>query len=250
MWALILFESQHCVILRNVRGRNTRLGAYHRYGAIRAPRPITQGKTPKHSYLVLEAVVFGQSPKDWSTMGAQLATLHRKVNDRFGWPCSNFIGSTPQQNAWVNDWATFYREQRLRPQFELAKRRGSPIHGADALLSAIEQLLSGHTPEASLLHGDLWSGNAGHDANGAPIIYDPASYFGDRETDLAFSRLFGGFPPSFYAAYEHAWPLPDGHLRRAELYNLYHVVNHANLFGGGYQSQAEAIIRRLLAANY
>ncbi|WP_309398033.1 fructosamine kinase family protein [Cerasicoccus maritimus] len=216
-------------------------------GAIRAPHVIAQGHTKQRAFLVLEDLDFGGAPLDWSAMGEQLAALHRKVSDRFGWPESNFIGSTPQQNAWADDWPTFFREQRLRPQFSIARRRGAPIRGDTAFLNIVDDLLAGHTPEPSLLHGDLWGGNAGHDSAGNPVIFDPASYYGDRETDLAFTHMFGGFPPSFYAAYEGAWPLPDGYERRAEIYNLYHVVNHANLFGGGYHGQAEAVIRRLLA---
>lgn len=215
--------------------------------AIRAPHPIALGQFAGRAFLVLEAIEFGAAPADWSAMGEQLATLHRKVSDRFGWPEGNYIGSSPQCNAWADDWATFFREQRLRPQLEMAKRRGSPIRGADNLLAAVDDLLADHHPEPSLLHGDLWGGNAGHDASGSPVIYDPASYYGDRETDLAFTEMFGGFPPSFYAAYDRAWPRAAGFEQRKALYNLYHVINHANLFGGGYQSQAESVIRQLLA---
>lgn len=213
---------------------------------IRAPKAITQGQAGGAAFLVLEAIAFGGSPRDWSTMGEQLAALHRKVNDRFGWEADNYIGSSPQHNAWTDDWATFYRDQRLRPQLQWAAQRGSPITGADDLLDAIDTLLAGHAPSPSLLHGDLWGGNAGHDAQGAPVIYDPASYYGDRETDLAFTEMFGGFPRSFYEAYERVWPLPEGHEQRKELYNLYHIINHANLFGGGYHGQAESVIQRLL----
>src|SRR5690606_25048636 len=115
----------------------------------------------------------------------------------------------------------------------------------DVLLGRIEQLLDGHAPAPSLLHGDLWGGNWGATPDGVPYVYDPASYYGDREADIAMTRLFGGVGPEFYRAYEREWPLPGGAERRAELYNLYHVLNHFNLFGGGYAAQAESLLRRL-----
>ncbi|MGB0743533.1 MAG: fructosamine kinase family protein [Opitutales bacterium] len=215
--------------------------------AIRVPQPLTHGKAENRSYLVLEALPFG-SPNSgsWEAMGQELARLHRSTNVRFGWQHDNFIGSTPQQNEWTSDWPGFFREQRLRPQFELAQSNGYKFDHAEDLLNRIEDLLAGHTPAPSLLHGDLWSGNAGFLDDGMPVIYDPATYYGDRETDLAFSEFFGGFPASFYRAYQNEWPLPSGYEKRKILYNLYHALNHANLFGGGYASQAEAIIHLLI----
>ena len=169
---------------------------------------------------------------------------------RFGWPRDNTIGTTPQVNAWGDDWAEFFRDRRIAPQLALAARNG---HGGalqrdgERLLAAIPALLAGHAPAPSLLHGDLWSGNAACLATGEPVIFDPAVYYGDREADLAMTELFGGFGADFYAAYRDAWPLPDGYERRRTLYNLYHVLNHLNLFGGGYGAQAETMIARLLA---
>jgi len=144
----------------------------------------------------------------------------------------------------------FFRERRLRYQLELASQRGfardleEPGH---RLLEGVGALLEGHRPEPSLLHGDLWAGNWFADGEDRPVIFDPAVYYGDREADLAMTRLFGGFGRAFYSAYETEAPLPPGHAVRAELYNLYHVLNHANLFGGGYARQARSIIDRLLA---
>ncbi|MDE2052748.1 MAG: fructosamine kinase family protein, partial [Gammaproteobacteria bacterium] len=115
------------------------------------------------------------------------------------------------------------------------------------LLESVDALLAGHRPRASLLHGDLWAGNWLADSQDEPVIFDPAAYYGDREADLAMTRLFGGFGRAFYDAYQDAAPLPAGHVVRAELYNLYHVLNHANLFGGGYARQARVSIERLLA---
>lgn len=222
------------------------LNALAKAAALRVPRPIAQGEANGQAFLALEALRFGPAPDQGEGMGEALAALHRVEGPSFGWPGDNFIGSAPQHNDWLDDWPAFFRERRLRPQFTQAARLGSPVRGADTLLEAVDELLAGHTPRPSLLHGDLWSGNAAHDERGWPAVFDPACYYGDRETDLAFTRMFGGFGPGFYAAYEAAWPLPPAHERRAHLYNLYHLVNHANLFGGGYQSQAENVIRDLL----
>ena len=214
---------------------------------IRAPQPITHGLAGDRSYLVLEALSMGSAKAgSWETMGQQLAQLHRTTTDRFGWHYDNVIGSTPQPNKWTDDWPTFFREQRLRHQFKLANRNGTHFPRADELLGQIENLLRDHSPAPSLLHGDLWSGDGGFLDDGTPVIYDPATYYGDRETDLAFSEFFGGFPGSFYQAYEKEWPLEPGYEKRKLLYNLYHVLNHANLFGGGYAGQAEGMIGQLL----
>ncbi len=215
--------------------------------ALRVPEPISCGLAAGQSYLILEALRFG-SPKagSWQTMGCQLARLHRNSHEQFGWHHDNHIGSTPQHNQWAADWAAFFREQRLRPQLERARRNGYHFKRADELLDAIEELLAGHSPTPALLHGDLWSGNASFLDDGCPVIYDPATYYGDRETDLAFSEFFGGFPHEFYQAYAEEWPLDSGYESRKTLYNLYHVLNHANLFGGGYAGQAERMITQLL----
>jgi fructosamine-3-kinase len=168
---------------------------------------------------------------------------------RFGWDRDNTIGSTPQLNEPSVDWVTFWRERRLGYQLELAARngyRGRLKQRGERLLDGLGALLD-HNPVPSLLHGDLWGGNLGYDEAGEPVIFDPACYFGDREADLAMTELFGGFGRRFWAAYQEAWPLSEGYPVRKHLYNLYHVINHLNLFGGGYLSQAESMIDRLLA---
>ena len=215
---------------------------------IRVPQPITHGQAANQAYLVLEALDFGSPGKDgWVAMGRQLADLHRHTADRFGWHRANVIGSTPQSNRRHERWADFYREERLRPQFDLARRNGFRFDRADELLDAVEGLLANHSPQPSLLHGDLWSGNASFLADGTPALFDPASYYGDREADLAFTEFFGGFSRDFYDTYAAAWPLPDCYERRKTLYNLYHVLNHANLFGSSYAGQADNMIHELLA---
>ena len=216
---------------------------------IQAPRPITQGSACGSAFLVLEALDFGTGNTDaWFQMGQQLAAMHRHTSNHFGWHRDNTIGSTRQINTKAKHWDAFFRDQRLGYQLKLARQNGYLFKGTEALISTIPQLLEGHKPDASLLHGDLWSGNVGFTTCGNPAIYDPASYYGDRETDLAFSEYFGGFPAAFYQGYHTTWPLPPDYPKRKRLYNLYHVLNHANLFGGGYANEAQGMINQLLAS--
>lgn len=183
-------------------------------------------------------------------LGELLATQHRVTREKFGWHRDNTIGSTPQSNREAADWVEFLREQRLRPQLLLAKSNGAStdlIDSGERLCERLTHFFTDYRPLPSLLHGDLWGGNWGSDTSGQPVLFDPAVYFGDREADLAMTRLFGGFGPSFYSAYQNAWPLDSGATSRVALYNLYHVLNHFNLFGAGYLRQALATIQRLLA---
>jgi len=213
-------------------------------GVIAVPRIVELGRHDATAFLATSWLDFADMPRG-EAMGCALARLHRVAHGaRFGWSRDNFIGRTPQNNDWSDDWATFFRDRRLRPQFLRAARYR--LHDTDALLDAVPELLRDHAPAPSLLHGDLWSGNAAMLVSGEPAIFDPAVYIGDREADIAMTYLFGGFDASFYAGYERTWPLPAGHERRRELYNLYHVVNHLNLFGVSYRSQAQATIARLL----
>jgi len=187
-----------------------------------------------------------------ATLGAALAALHRApAGARFGWHADNYIGPTPQENAWCASWPEFFRERRLRPQLARAARqgyRGALQRDGERLLARVESLLDGHAPAPSLLHGDLWGGNAGALPDGTPVIFDPAVYAGDREADLAMTELFGGFPASFHAAYRSAWPLADGYALRRDLYNLYHLLNHLNLFGTSYLDRCQRVLSRLLSS--
>lgn len=217
--------------------------------AIRAPRPVCWGNTGAHSYLVLEFIRL-HGAVDAARFGERLAQMHRHTQARFGWYRDNTIGSTPQPNAELDDWVAFWGERRLGFQLELAARRGAGralIDKGERLMERLDGLFTDYRPVPSLLHGDLWSGNWGSDDAGEPVIFDPAVYFGDREADLAMTELFGGPGAEFYAAYEAAWPLDPGYRVRKQLYNLYHVLNHYNLFGGGYAGQAERMAERLLA---
>jgi len=221
-----------------------------RTGTVRVPQPICHGACPAASWIVQEHLVLEPADdKAMRALGGNLARLHRVTDERYGWNRGNTIGSTPQINTPSADWIAFWREQRLGFQLRLAASRdhsGRLIAGGERLLEKLPAFFKGHTPPPSLLHGDLWSGNAAM-AAGAPVIFDPAVYYGDREADLAMTELFGGFPPSFYAAYEAEYPLDAGYRTRKHLYNLYHVLNHFNLFGGGYGAQAERMIAQLLA---
>lgn len=220
---------------------------------LRSPRPICSGSTGKYAFLVLEYLELHGRRND-AEMGRQLANMHRCKHAsqaaRFGWQRDNTIGSTPQINTWSNDWLTFYGEQRLGYQLRLAQENGygkTLTEPGEKLIASLPAFFSGYAPAPSLLHGDLWGGNAGFTLSGEPVTFDPAVYYGDRETDLAMTELFGGFGPDFYAAYLESWPLDPGYAKRKKLYQLYHILNHLNLFGGGYLSQAQSMIRQLLA---
>ena len=220
-----------------------------RAGAIRVPAPVVCGSAGECAFLALEWLDFGGGGRD-AALGTALAQLHRMSADRYGWRRDNTIGTSLQENAWSDDWATFFRDQRIGRQLALAARNGAGRRlqrDGEKLLAAIPLLLAGHAPAASLLHGDLWCGNAARLASGEPVIYDPAVYFGDREADLAMTELFGGFGSDFHAAYRSAWPIDAGYPLRRTLYNLYHVLNHFNLFGADYGNQAQMMIAQLLA---
>jgi protein-ribulosamine 3-kinase len=220
--------------------------------ALRVPRPLATGTFQGGAFLALEWIDFvAVSPAAEERLGEQLAALHRHRANRYGFDHDNFIGSTPQANTWRDDWVAFLRDARIGFQLDLAARHG---HGGRLqergrqLLDLLGVFFATYRPAPSLLHGDLWGGNCGADASGAPVIYDPAVYYGDREVDVAMTRLFGGFGPRFHSAYVASWPLDQAAGTRRDLYNLYHVLNHLNLFGGSYRAQAESMIDRLLAA--
>lgn len=218
---------------------------------VRVPESVCHGAAGEQAYLVLEYLPLGGSaPKALERLGRHLADLHGRPQPYFGWHRDNTIGSTPQPNGRFDDWLTFWRERRLGFQLELAAANGyggALQHRGEELLARLDRLFVGYQPPPALLHGDLWSGNAGCTTEGEPVVFDPAVYYGDREADLAMTELFGGFPENFYAAYREALPPDVGYPLRRTLYNLYHVLNHLNLFGGSYRTQAEGMIATLLA---
>ena len=220
-------------------------------GTLRVPHAICTGSDQSQAWIVLEYLpLISATRATMARLGEQLAALHRVTGAHYGWTRDNTIGSTPQVNTPTADWIEFWRRSRLGFQLDLAARNGHggtlQRHGAE-LIERLPEFFADYRPPASLLHGDLWGGNASATIGGTPVVFDPAVYYGDREADLSMTELFGGFPREFYDAYAGAWPLDHGYRRRRDLYNLYHVLNHLNLFGGGYRAQAEGIIRALLA---
>lgn len=244
---------------------------------IQVPEPICWGTEGTCAYIVLEWLDLGGRGGDltWQEMGRKLAEMHKYIPPSpplliggedvdsallrgskevdpallrrcFGWDINNTIGSTVQINDWTANWPEFWAEHRIGYQLNLAKSRGGHFPQGERLLKLIPKLLAGYEPKPSLVHGDLWGGNAGITPGGEPVIFDPATYFGDREVDLAMTELFGGFPAEFYRGYNQVWPLDSGYEKRKTLYNLYHILNHFNLFGGSYASQANQMINRIL----
>lgn len=234
--------------LEMFEGEAAGLKALAAAGAIRTPGVICTGSTPAHAYLVLEFIPLHHNAEP-ALAGRQLAMLHRTTRGQYGWERDNTIGATHQPNEPRDNWPEFWRDQRLGYQLALAARQGYQGRLQERGARLLEQLprLLDHAPAASLLHGDLWSGNLGYDGHGQPVIYDPAVYYGDREADLAMTELFGGFSHRFYRAYNEIWPLDRGYQVRKILYNLYHVLNHLHLFGGHYEQQALVMIDRLLS---
>lgn len=220
-------------------------------GEIRVPMPVCSGVAVESAFLVLEFLDFSVGGKGWAEdLGRQLAAMHRVTASRHGWRRDNTIGSSPQINAQADNWPEFWRDRRLGCQFALAAQngyKGKLQRQGERLVARIEAFFPGYAPPPSLLHGDLWCGNYGFAHAGEPVIFDPAVYYGDRETDLAMTELFGGFPSAFYAAYREAYPLDAGYGARKTLYNLYHILNHLNLFGGSYLMQAEEMTSKLLS---
>jgi fructosamine-3-kinase len=217
--------------------------------AFRVPHPLCSGIVEGQACLVLEHLglrpIAGRG--DAIACGQALAALHRTTGERYGWRRDNFIGATPQVNTEHGSWARFFAEARLLPQIARAASYGPVLRKkGESLAEKLPAFFLDYRPQPSLLHGDLWHGNAAMSGD-APAVFDPAVYCGDREADLAMTELFGGFPEAFYAAYREAWPLNEGYESRKTLYNLYHVLNHLNLFGPGYLRQAERMIDRLLA---
>ncbi|HFE37451.1 MAG TPA: fructosamine kinase family protein [Gammaproteobacteria bacterium] len=220
-------------------------------GVIRVPQPICWGELADRAFIVMEHIPLSRGDQYSAfQFGKQLASLHRVSAERFGWHRDNTIGSTPQINRQDADWVSFFREQRLQYQFSLGARNGcgrEVLNLGEILCENLAEFFHSYQPQPSLLHGDLWSGNYAYDESSTPVIFDPAVYYGDREADIAMTELFGGFSSEFYEGYNHVFPLDDGYPLRKNLYNLYHIINHMNLFGGGYARQAVGMMKKLLS---
>ena len=223
----------------------------HQSHTVRVPLPVCFGHNDHAAWLVLEYLNLNAGNRGKaSNLGMQLAAMHRIAAKQFGWIRDNTIGQTLQINTASSDWINFWKMHRLGYQLDLAKTNG--FNGklqklGEQLLIDLDEFFSGVTPSPSLLHGDLWSGNYAYDGSGNPVLFDPAVYYGDRETDIAMTELFGGFPADFYSAYRYDYPLDSGYNVRKMVYNLYHILNHLNLFGSSYRHQAEHTMDQLLA---
>jgi protein-ribulosamine 3-kinase len=221
-------------------------------GALRVPQVRATGTAEGEGFILMEWLsLMDMGVREASgaaaRLGEALARLHLIRRPRFGWPRNNFIGATPQFNREGEDWIGFFREQRLGFQLRLAAEDGHRAlqDSAATLVAGLPKLFAGYAPHPALLHGDLWGGNWGVLVDGGPVVFDPAVYCGDRESDIAMTELFGGFPAEFYTAYRLHAPLDPGYAVRRDLYQLYHVLNHLNLFGEGYLGQAERLIDKL-----
>jgi len=216
---------------------------------IKVPEPLCFGDDQLQSYIVMEYLEM-DGRADQVKLGEQFAAMHEVAAERFGWDIDNTIGATHQPNAWKDNWLDFWREQRLGFQLQLAAKNG---YGGELqslgekLLTEMPILFAGRNIAPSMLHGDLWGGNVAGLNDGTPVIFDPAFYYGDREADLAMTYVFGGFGPDFYASYQNAYPLDDGFAARKTFYNIYHIINHLNMFGGGYHGQAIHMLEQVLA---
>lgn len=227
------------------------LNALRTADAIRVPEVWAVGVSGNSSYLALEWLdLKASTDHSERQLGERLALQHRVTQEACGWHIDNTIGLTTQVNSLTSEWCEFFVRHRIGFQLQLARARGVAGELAemrDDILGAARALLVGYQPKPSLLHGDLWAGNHAALGSGEPVVFDPAVYFGDRETDIAMTQLFGGFSESFYSGYNAAWPLDAGHEQRADLYHLYHVLNHVNIFGSGYLGRALALARSIAA---
>ncbi len=218
---------------------------------IKVPSPIIwEDNFENGGFLVLEWIEFSRNEKSASKLGEDLAKMHQIHKNEFGFGFDNFIGSTNQINSWKKDWIEFFIENRLDYQFKLLEKKNliNVEFGRmfDLLLGQAKKITGNVNEKPSLLHGDLWSGNWGWEMNGNPVIFDPACYYGNREADLAMMELFGSPGYRFWERYNECLPLKEGYRERMDFYNLYHILNHANLFGENYLFQAESIIRKYI----
>ena len=216
--------------------------------AIRIPEVLSFDE----DFILLEYIPTGNKKKNFfEEFGRSFAKMHKHTSESFGFYEDNFIGSNPQKNIpnenEKSSWVNFYFKKRILYQLQLAEQLGISTpelrKGISKLENKIHEIIGDTQEKPSLLHGDLWGGNYMVDENGNAVLIDPAVYYGHREADLGMTKLFGGFSSEFYRAYNETFPLEDGYDYRENIYKLYHVLNHLNLFGGGYYSQALSIIK-------
>jgi protein-ribulosamine 3-kinase len=215
--------------------------------SLEIPEVIATGETGRYSFLLLEYIETGTPGLNfWIDFGTKLAELHRNTSDNFGFDYDNYIGSLIQENNPYPDFFSFFISQRIEPQLKNARNKGAFSHSDvrcfDSLFKSLHNIIPVEKP--ALIHGDLWNGNFMVNASGSPCLIDPAVYYGHREADIAMTQLFGGFHPDFYQAYNHAWPMEKEWPKRMDIFNLYPLLVHVNLFGGGYAGQVLRIIRQ------
>ena len=217
-------------------------------GTMKVPRPIVFGSCEDYRtgpFVVFEYLNLGGGG-DEAEKGRKLALMHKctSPNGMYGFHCDNTIGATPQANGWISNWADFYVERRFRAILGMCSNLGYADSDIDRVAEVIKKELSSRDVAPSLLHGDLWGGNSGY-ADGDPVIFDPATYYGDREADIAMTQLFGGYGAKFYEGYNAVLPIEEGFERRKVIYNFYHIANHYILFGGGYMNQARSMFEQI-----
>jgi fructosamine-3-kinase len=215
---------------------------------IACPDVTTIGISLDKSFLVLDYIKFSKAkPVLWYQLGQQLAQMHQETSHgQFGWQHDNFIGNTIQPNHWSSNWTTFFSQQRIAWQLQLLSEKSVLLGDIDHIAKICHNALLHHNVTPCLVHGDLWQGNTGFTFEQG-MIFDPACYYGDREVDIAMTELFGHFPDDFYHGYQAEYPLDNGYEQRKIIYNFYHILNHANIFGGIYIEQAKATLSRIIS---
>ena len=235
--------------LPNFEAEAENLRVLRESSSIHVPEHVLTGSTKDHSFIILNYLV--TKPLDDATnsfkFGLELAKLHQWGDQKeYGFDIDNYLGCIVQPNNWTKKWCQFFAEQRIGWQLQLMHEKGVHLVNIDEFVDVIKQRLANHTPRPALLHGNLWNENVANSPIG-PICYDPATYWGDRECDIAMTELFNGFQPEFYQAYEEMLPLDFGYVERKDIYNLYHILNHYNHFGGHYLDEAEYLVKKILS---
>lgn len=232
--------------LTNFKAESDGLEHLQKAKIFKVPTVICSGVVEQKAFLVLEFLTLTEgNAENWYQFGHLLAQQHKnQTQNMYGWQEDNFIGLSPQPNQWQKKWCHFFAEQRIGFMLQLLAEQGQHLADIDKVVNTVKNLLTGYLPTSSMLHGDLWIGNCGFHKNN-PAIYDPALYFGDRETDIAMSELFGRLPDSFYQGYQDTWPMDVGYEYRKPVYQLYHLLNHSLMFGGHYLQSALATLKNM-----